>query len=140
MCNRNIYQMAREDAGFTQEKASEYLDISIDSLRAYEGERRIPPDKVVLGMIEIYKSNFLAYQHLSTKSEIGASYLPNIEAKDIPNLTIRLLKSIQDLEKLKSNIINTTYKGHIEDKSEWNKIVSKLDEFISIALSLKFAN
>ncbi len=34
---RNIYQIAREGTGLTQEKSSELLDISVDSLRAYEG-------------------------------------------------------------------------------------------------------
>lgn len=36
---RNIYQIARECTSLTQEKSSELLDISVDSLRAYEGGR-----------------------------------------------------------------------------------------------------
>jgi ribosome-binding protein aMBF1 (putative translation factor) len=68
---RNVYQIARESTGLTQEKASEFMDISVDSLRAYEGGKRVPPDKVVIKMIEIYDTQYLAYQHLKTSAEIG---------------------------------------------------------------------
>lgn len=33
---KNIYQIARESSGLTQEKASELIDISVDALRSYE--------------------------------------------------------------------------------------------------------
>ena len=68
---RNIYQIARESSGLTQEKASELIDISVDALRSYEYDRRVPSDKVVIKMIEIYDAQFLAYQHLKTKSKLG---------------------------------------------------------------------
>ncbi|HBF2990615.1 TPA: helix-turn-helix transcriptional regulator, partial [Clostridioides difficile] len=35
---QNIYQKARENTNLTQEKASELLDISVESLRAYEND------------------------------------------------------------------------------------------------------
>ena len=71
---RNIYQIARESSGLTQEKSSELLDISVDSLRAYEGGKRVPPDHVVIKMIEIYDTQYLAYQHLKTSAEVGQRY------------------------------------------------------------------
>ncbi|WAW15754.1 helix-turn-helix domain-containing protein [Peptostreptococcus equinus] len=45
MKNKNIYQLAREGSGLTQERASEYLNISINSIQAYEqGTRNVPDD------------------------------------------------------------------------------------------------
>ena len=38
---RNIYQIAQESTGLTQEKSSELMDISVDSLRDYEGGREL---------------------------------------------------------------------------------------------------
>ena len=73
---RNIYQIARESKGVTQEKASELMDISVDSLRAYEGGKRIPPDKVVIKMVELYRNKFLYYQHFKI-TPLGEKYLPN---------------------------------------------------------------
>ena len=40
---RNIYQLSREAAGYTQEKAAELIGISVESLRSYELDKRIPP-------------------------------------------------------------------------------------------------
>ena len=45
--NRNIYQSARELKGLTQEVAAERLDLSVESLGAYEQDRRRPPDSTV---------------------------------------------------------------------------------------------
>ena len=58
---RNIYQIAQESTGLTQEKSSELMDISVDSLRAYEGGKRTSSDKIVIKMIEIYDTQYLAY-------------------------------------------------------------------------------
>lgn len=40
---RNIYKIAREAKGLTQEAAAEKLGISDSSIRAYETGQRIPP-------------------------------------------------------------------------------------------------
>ena len=47
--NRNIYQAARELKGLTQEVAAERLDLSVESLGAYEQDRRRPPDSAADG-------------------------------------------------------------------------------------------
>ena len=52
--NRNIYQSARELKGLTQEVAAERLDLSVESLGAYEQDRRRPPDSTVLRMAQLY--------------------------------------------------------------------------------------
>lgn len=57
---RNIYQIARETSGLTQERAAELFNISVESLRSYETDRRIPQDSTVLKMIEVYGTPFLA--------------------------------------------------------------------------------
>ena len=43
----NIYKIARRAAGFTQESAAEQLEISVDSVRAYETSQRLPPSEIV---------------------------------------------------------------------------------------------
>ena len=48
---RNIYKIARRNAGITQEAAAEQLGISVESVRAYETGQRIPPNHVV----DVYK-------------------------------------------------------------------------------------
>ena len=44
----NIYKTARESgSGYTQERAAEYLGISVESLRLYESDRRTPPGYII---------------------------------------------------------------------------------------------
>ena len=138
---RNIYQIAREATGLTQEKASEYLDISVDSLRAYEGGKRIPPDRVVIKMTEIYDNQYLAYQHLKTADEVGRTYLPNIEIKELPAAILRLQKEVSDFLKLKDEMIDITYDGIIdeEEKPRWEAIMKELNDVVDAIMSLRFA-
>jgi transcriptional regulator with XRE-family HTH domain len=138
---RNIYQIARETTGLTQEKASERLDISVDSLRAYEGDKRIPPDRVVIKMIEIYDAQYLAYQHLKTSDLVGNSYLPNIEIKDLPSAMLRLQKEVNDFIKLRDEMIDITCDGVIDDteKDRWEVIIKELNDVADAIMALKFA-
>ncbi|MBS6501851.1 MAG: helix-turn-helix transcriptional regulator [Clostridium sp.] len=138
---RNIYQIARETTGLTQEKASERLDISVDSLRAYEGDKRIPPDRIVIKMIEIYNTQYLAYQHLKTSDLVGKSYLPNIEIKELPIAILRLQKEVSDFIKLKDEMIDITCDGIIDndEKPRWEKIIKELDDVVDAIMALKFA-
>ncbi|OOM81754.1 hypothetical protein CLPUN_09380 [Clostridium puniceum] len=138
---RNIYQIARESTGLTQEKSSELLDISVDSLRAYEGDRRTPPDRIVIKMIEIYDTQYLAYQHLKTSAEIGQKYLPNIEIKELPIAILKLQKEVTDFIKCKDLMIQITCDGIIDDseRPQWNQIMKELDDVVEAIMALKFA-
>ncbi|MBN1074769.1 XRE family transcriptional regulator [Clostridium botulinum] len=138
---RNIYQIARESTGLTQERACELLDISVDSVRAYEGGKRVPPDRVVIKMIEIYNAQYLAYQHLKTSAEVGQKYLPNIEIKELPLAMLRLQKEVSDFIKLKDEMIEITCDGIIDDeeKPRWAKITKELDDVVEAIMALKFA-
>lgn len=138
---RNIYQIARESTGLTQEKSSEYLDISVDSLRAYEGGKRIPPDHIVIKMIEVYDTQYLAYQHLKTSDEVGKAYLPNIEIKDLPLAILKLQKEVNDFLKLKDEMIDITSDGIIDEneKDRWEIIMKELNDISEAIMSLRFA-
>lgn len=138
---RNIYQIARESTGLTQEKASEYLDISVDSLRAYEGDKRTPPDHVVIKMIEVYDTQYLAYQHMRTRDDVGKSFLPNVEIKDLPAAMLRLQKEVNDFIKLRDEMIDITCDGVIDEneKERWNIILKELNDVADAIMALRFA-
>lgn len=40
---QNIYKTARRAAGLTQEAAAEQIGVSVESIRSYETDRRLPP-------------------------------------------------------------------------------------------------
>lgn len=139
--HRNIYKIGREDAGLTQERASEIIDISVESLRAYENNNRIPPDPVVIRMIEIYDARYLAYQHLKTSAEVGRKYMPDIELKDLPMAILNLQKAVADYLKVGDEVIDIAYDGVIDDEERprWETILQMLDRISEAILALKFA-
>ena len=67
--DRNIYKIARRNAGITQEAAAEQLGISVESVRAYETGQRIPPNHVVSRMVICYNAQRLAVQHVNLYDE-----------------------------------------------------------------------
>lgn len=138
---RNIYQIARESAGLTQEKASELMDISVDSLRAYESGRRIPPDHVVIKMIEIYNTQYLAYQHLKTSAEVGQRYLPNIEITELPTAILKIQTEIKDFINCEDSLIKIGSDGKVSDDEacDFKKICKELDDVFEAIMTFKFS-
>ena len=138
---RNIYQIARESKGFTQEKASELMDISVDSLRAYEGDRRVPPDSVVIKMIEIFDAQYLAYQHMTTKTKLGEEFLPELKLKNLAESVLTFLDKCEDLGKIKALMIKISCDGVIDkgEKDSWNKIMLEINNVIAAGIALKFS-
>ena len=51
--SQNIYKNARKSAGFTQEKASQLLNVSVDSLRDYEQSQRPVPSDVASAILSL---------------------------------------------------------------------------------------
>lgn len=141
-CNyRNIYQIPREATGLTQEKASELLDISVESIRAYESGKRIPPDRVVIKMIEIYNASYLAYQHIKTKTEVGQLYLPELQIKSLPIAILALQKEIKDFEKIQDKLIEIGSDGVVDEDEikDYKIILNKLNDIVEAIISLRFA-
>jgi len=138
---RNIYQIARESTGLTQKKASELIDISVESIRAYETDRRIPPDKTVIKMIEIYGCQYLAYQHLKTSAEVGQKYMPNIELRDLPTAILRLQKEVTDFIKCRDELVDICCDGIIteEERPRYEAIIEELDHIVEAIMAVKFA-
>ncbi|ENY8665743.1 helix-turn-helix domain-containing protein [Clostridioides difficile] len=138
---QNIYQKARENTNLTQEKASEQLGISVESLRAYENDKRMPPTTIVSKMTEIYNNQFLGYQHL--KSSIGNELidLPNVKLKPISSAALKLYIAIRNYLKLEDEFIGIVEDDVIEKGEEeiWNIVTGNIDNLYEAVLGLKFA-
>lgn len=71
---KSVYQMSRVEANISRKSASEMLNISTESLGAYErGETRVPCD-IVRSMAEVYADPMLAYSHILA-CPVGKRYL-----------------------------------------------------------------
>lgn len=82
--SQNIYKNARKSAGLTQEKAAQYLNVSVDSLRDYEGDERPVPNDVASAMCDVYQVPYLAVQHLRQSSKLGGAGRSRNPAQGFP--------------------------------------------------------
>lgn len=137
----NIYQTSREAAEFTQERAAELLDTSVESLRAYEGGRRFPPERIVITMVELYNDRPLAYYHLKNSAELAAELLPDITITSLPAAVLRLQKEMNDFIYCRDRLLDITYDGVIvgDERSEFNSILKELDDIYGAIIALKYA-
>lgn len=137
---RNIYQIARESTSLTQEKSSELLDISVDSLRAYEGGKRTPPENIVIDMAKIYNRPYLILQHYQN-TLIGRELFPNIQIKYLAEAVLTFLDELEDLEGIKKLMIKISRDGQVDESEndDWEMIMKILDEMVCAIITIKFA-
>lgn len=139
--NRNIYQTARELKGLTQEAAAERLDISVESLGAYEQDRRRPPDSTVLRMAQLYDFPYLCYQHIAS-GELG-SVLPEVTPKSLEQATMRLVRLIGKFAKSGrlDQLLEINEDGQItaEERPLHDAIMDELREITSTYIELDCA-
>ncbi|MCC0685444.1 helix-turn-helix domain-containing protein [Clostridioides sp. ZZV14-6345] len=138
---QNIYQISRENTGLTQEKASELLDISVESLRAYENDKRIPPNAIVVKMISIYNNNLLGYEHVRRTTKAGVMFLPKLEMRSLSSITLKLHKEIKDYLKREDDFIDIVEDDVIDEDEEevWNDVMEKLEGIYEAILKLKLS-
>ena len=113
--NKNIYQISREEAGFTREAAAEALEfISSDRIEKIESEKSLPhPDEVLL-MSEAYKMPNLCNHYCANECPIGKQYVPEIKIKDLSQIVLEMLASLNSMHKKQERLIEITADGRIE--------------------------
>ena len=141
---RNIYKTCRMAAGLTQEAAAERLDISVESLRAYETGQRVPPNEVVELMVILYNAQHLAYQHLRETNALYSSVVPEVRPKSVLEASAKLTNRIftfaeshadrRLLRIAEDNIIDA------QERPEFDAIMEDLQEIVEAALELRCAN
>ena len=134
--NKNIYQISREEAGLTREGASENLKfISSDRIEKIESEKSLPHPDEILAMADCYKNPSLCNYYCSHECPIGQEYVPEVKLKDLSQITLETLASLNALEKEKNRFIEITVDGIISDdeKEDFERIQNQLAQ-ISLAV------
>lgn len=134
--NKNIYQISREKAGLTREAASEkMIYISSDRIEKIESEKSEPHPDEILTMAECYKNPSMCNYYCSQECPIGREYVPQIEVKDLSQITLEMLSTLNTLQKEKDRLIEITVDGQItEDEIPDFKSIQKDLEKMSIAI------
>lgn len=134
--NKNIYQTSREEAGFTRDAAAEVLEfISSDRIEKIESEKSLPHPDEILAMADCYKNPSLCNYYCSHECPIGQEYVPEVKLKDLSQITLEMLASLNTLEKEKNRLIEITVDGVISDdeKEDFERIQTQLAQ-ISMAV------
>ena len=123
--NKNIYQLTRENLKLTRETASELLEsIPPERIEKIENERSFPHPDEVLTMAEKYKKPDLCNQ-----CPIGQEYVPEIKIKDLSQIVLEMLASLNAMNKRKDRLIEITADGKISD--------DELEDFLYIQEELE---
>lgn len=139
----NIYFNARRTAGLTQERWSEYLGISPDSVRKYENGEMMPGDEVVIRMAEVSGQMILPYWHLSRKSRLAASILPELEEQQaLPQAVLGLLIQIDAFrDSGMKKLLRIAADGKIDpdEAGDYDEVIAELTELIRRAYAIGYA-
>ena len=134
--NKNIYQRTREGLDLTREEASELLvTMSAERIEKIESERSMPhPDEVLL-MSDKYKHPSLCNHYCANQCPIGAQYVPEIKIKDLSQIVLETIASLNTMQKKKDRLIEITVDGHIsgDELADFVRIQEELEK-ISIAV------
>ena len=124
---QNIYKAARNSASLVQSKASILLNVSGRSLTDYETDKTIPPDDIVVAMIEVYKAPWLALRHLKKSTLVGQKCLPDFTITDLPRAVLKLKKEINDIIEMDNLIVELACDGQIDSDEQliWKEKILK---------------
>ena len=113
--NKNIYHLRREELGLSREKASELLEtMPPERIEKIESEKSLPhPDEVLL-MSEAYKMPNLCNHYCANECPIGKQYVPEIKIKDLSQIVLEMLASLNSMNRKQERLIEITADGKIE--------------------------
>ena len=134
--NKNIYQRTRESLDLTREEASELLEtMSPERIEKIESERSMPhPDEVLL-MSDKYKQPTLCNYYCANECPIGAQYVPEVKIKDLSQIVLETIASLNAMQRQKERLIEITVDGKItgDELADFVHIQEELEK-ISVAV------
>ena len=112
--DKTLYQEFREEMGYTREKASEVLEsISAERIERIENEKSLPHPDEVLAMSVAYQKPRLCNHYCANTCPIGQEYVPEIQVKNLSEMVLGLLASLNNIQKWKDRLIEITADGEI---------------------------
>ncbi len=138
--NKNAYQLSREAAGLTRERAGELMDfVSDDRIEKIESERSLPHPEEVLAMSQCYRDARLCNYYCSHECPIGQVYVPEIELKSLSQITLETVNAINSLDRRKDRLIEIAVDGRInpDEQADFDDIRRELDNISQAVQTLR---
>ncbi len=135
--NKNIYQTSREAMEYTREKAGELMEyVSADRIEKIESGKSLPHPDEIIAMAECYKNPLLRNYFCTHECPIGQVHGDKLELKDLSQIVLEILSSLNAFDHEKMNLVDITVDGEITENEyeQFAKIKSQLD---AVAVSVK---
>lgn len=129
--NKNIYQTSRENKNLSREAAAEKLGfLSADRIEKIENEKTLPHPEEVLAMADCYKNPSLCNYFCSHECPIGIEYVPEIKTKELSQITLEMLATLNKLAYAKERLIEITVDGQLsqDELPDFLKIKEDLEK------------
>lgn len=134
--NKTIYHRIREERGLSREKASELLGtIGPDRIEKIENQRAKPYPEEVLVMAEKYKTPSLCNHYCANQCPIGQRYVHEVQVKDLAQIVLEMLASLNAMNKRKDRLIEITADGVIQ-RDEIQDFIYIQEELEKISLAV----
>lgn len=134
--DKNIYQTCREELKLTREEASELLAVlTPERIEKIENERLLPHPEDILAMSTGYKAPHLCNFYCANQCPIGQQYVPEVKVKDLSQIVLEMLSSLNTMRKNQERLIEITADGEIteDEVSDFIQIQEDLER-ISITV------
>lgn len=135
--NKNVYQMSREELGYSREKASEILEgITKDKIEKIESEKMLPRPEEVMLLAKGYQKPELRNHYCANQCPIGMEYVPEVHVRNLPQIILEMVASLNSMQKKKDRLIEITADGLIEEE-EIKDFIHIQEELSKISLTVK---
>ena len=134
--NKNIYHKTRESLRLTREAASDLLEcITPERIEKIENERSLPHPDEVLVMAEKYRQPGLCNHYCANQCPIGQQYVPEVKLKDLSQIVLEMLASLNSMNREKERLIEITVDGKVtgDELEDFVRIQEELER-ISVAV------
>jgi hypothetical protein len=110
---KTVYQLARDEMDISREKASELTGLEPYRIERIENEKMEETPWDVVAMAEAYKKPELCNHYCANKCPIGEKFVPEVPVKDLSQVVLELLASLNAMQKRKDLLIEITADGKI---------------------------
>ncbi len=90
--------------------------VSESRIEKIESEKSEPHPEEILAMADAYKNPSLCNYYCSKKCPIGQQYVPEVKNRDLSQIVLEMLASLNSLNKEKDRLIEITADGVISDE------------------------
>ena len=127
--DKSVYQIAREKMELSREKAAELAQLDASKIERIENGKSQPGPWDVIAMAAAYKKPELCNYYCANECPIGMKYVPEIKLKELPQVILEMISSLNSMKKSQERLIEIGADGEIRDH--------ELEDFIRIQNELE---